>query len=333
MTTNKPEVVGFATHHDEPMLFPSKGEAATYCDDGEEPVALIRLSDYEALQVEHDAALSKLAAIESRSMAWLANALEQYTNGDVITVPASDGTEEEFFAWLKDQGSDGGNSKPVPDDKPARITEQDAREIAESVVGYVGRGNVDYWFRDFGGRTLLNKLNADREQVPAVAVPDCFVKLYEHARGMRFGTDWNNGTAARHNRKPLIDATWECENWLASAPSHSQQSEQESTNVWEAALIEAAQSVVRANRNNTGREPSCSLLAMRIDELREILDDANVYYPGDTDRCPSHEGEQVNQCDGCMAGMALKEGNLHTDFYGNVVMVCQSDRYMGEQRG
>lgn len=47
MTTNKPEVLGFTTHHDEPMLFPSKREAAMYCDDGEEPMALIRLSDYE----------------------------------------------------------------------------------------------------------------------------------------------------------------------------------------------------------------------------------------------------------------------------------------------
>lgn len=52
MTTNKPEVVAYATHHDEPMLFPSKREAAMYGEDGEEPVALIRLSDYERLQAE-----------------------------------------------------------------------------------------------------------------------------------------------------------------------------------------------------------------------------------------------------------------------------------------
>lgn len=71
------------------------------------------------------------------------------------------------------------------------------------------------------------------------------------------------------------------------------QREQESMNVWEAALIEAAQSVVRANRKNTGREPSCSLLAMRIDELREILDDINVYYPGDTDRCPARDSDDA----------------------------------------
>lgn len=52
MTTNKPEPVAWMTHHDEPMLFPSKSEAATYCGDGEEPAALVRLSDYEALQAE-----------------------------------------------------------------------------------------------------------------------------------------------------------------------------------------------------------------------------------------------------------------------------------------
>lgn len=37
--------------------------------------------------------------------------------------------------------------------------------------------------------------------------------------------------------------------------------------------------------------------------------------------------EEYNQCDGCMAGMDLKEGNLHTDYAGNAVMVCQADRY------
>jgi hypothetical protein len=36
---------------------------------------------------------------------WLASALEQYAKGDVVTVPAGTGTEEEFFAWLKDQSS------------------------------------------------------------------------------------------------------------------------------------------------------------------------------------------------------------------------------------
>lgn len=78
---------------------------------------------------------------------------------------------------------------------------------------------------------------------------------------------------------------------LEAAPSHSQQSEQ-STNVWESALLDAANAVVHANQNNTGYEPSRSLLACLIDELREILDDANIDFPGDTDRCPSHESQQ-----------------------------------------
>lgn len=52
MTTRKPKVVAYATHHDEPLLFPSKTEAAMYCDAGEEPLALIHISDYEALATE-----------------------------------------------------------------------------------------------------------------------------------------------------------------------------------------------------------------------------------------------------------------------------------------
>jgi hypothetical protein len=55
--------------------------------------------------------------------------------------------------------------------------------------------------------------------------------------------------------------------------------ETEATDVWEASLIEAANAVVRANQANTGSEPSVSLLACRIDELREILDDADLPKP------------------------------------------------------
>lgn len=34
--------IAWATHHDEPMLFPSMGEANEYCDFGEFPIPLIR---------------------------------------------------------------------------------------------------------------------------------------------------------------------------------------------------------------------------------------------------------------------------------------------------
>lgn len=47
-------------------------------------------------------------------------------------------------------------------------------------------------------------------------------------------------------------------------------------NAWESSIIEAAHAVVRANQGNTGHEPSVSLLAYRIDELRAILDDADL---------------------------------------------------------
>lgn len=36
--------VAWATHHDEPMLFPTFKEAAMYCDDGEEPIALVPIT-------------------------------------------------------------------------------------------------------------------------------------------------------------------------------------------------------------------------------------------------------------------------------------------------
>src|SRR5690606_37039983 len=74
MTANEPEVVGFATHHDEPMMFPNRKEAAAYCDDREDPVALIRLSDYEALQAECESlnrALTESRANDQQAMAYL----------------------------------------------------------------------------------------------------------------------------------------------------------------------------------------------------------------------------------------------------------------------
>ena len=34
------EIIGWATHHEEPMLFPTWKEAAEYCNDDEEPIPL-----------------------------------------------------------------------------------------------------------------------------------------------------------------------------------------------------------------------------------------------------------------------------------------------------
>lgn len=36
-------------------------------------------------------------------------------------------------------------------------------------------------------------------------------RVYEHARGMCFGVDWNKGTHAKHHRQKLIQAVNEIE--------------------------------------------------------------------------------------------------------------------------
>jgi hypothetical protein len=40
-----PEVVAWATHHEPPMLFPTRGEALQYCDDDEAPIALVAIPE------------------------------------------------------------------------------------------------------------------------------------------------------------------------------------------------------------------------------------------------------------------------------------------------
>jgi len=47
-------------------------------------------------------------------------------------------------------------------------------------------------------------------------------------------------------------------------------------NIWASAVLDAAMAVVRASQNNTGHEPSTSVLSRNIDELRTILDDAEA---------------------------------------------------------
>lgn len=104
----------------------------------------------------------------------------------------------------------------VTADKPARITEQDAREIFNS-IWEDQEHNFDYWIENCGGRALLNKLNAER-QVPAVSVPDVAdekmveVGVETLRRGLRLFPD---------NLHQVISNVWE--DMYESAPSHSQQ--------------------------------------------------------------------------------------------------------------
>lgn len=114
------------------------------------------------------------------------------------------------------------NHEPAPADKPARITEQDAREIAISVMRYCHENSnwyPDAW-REDRGRELLNKLNADREQVPAAAVPDGFREIVEAVA--HIGVDFGYGNFSLSQEH--IEKAREL---LAAAPSHSQQSANE----------------------------------------------------------------------------------------------------------
>ena len=44
--------VAFMTHHDDPMLFPTWGEAVQYCDDDESPISLFHADDVAKLQAD-----------------------------------------------------------------------------------------------------------------------------------------------------------------------------------------------------------------------------------------------------------------------------------------
>lgn len=46
--------VAFMTHHDDPMLFPTWGEAVQYCDDDESPISLFHADDVARLQQENE---------------------------------------------------------------------------------------------------------------------------------------------------------------------------------------------------------------------------------------------------------------------------------------
>lgn len=45
LSTAMQEIIGWATHHEPPMLFPTREEAMSYCDDDEEPIPLVAAID------------------------------------------------------------------------------------------------------------------------------------------------------------------------------------------------------------------------------------------------------------------------------------------------
>src|SRR5690606_27063844 len=122
------------------------------------PIALIRLSDYEAMQAEQvpDAIqlLQRVAASATDKSA------DDNGTGNVL--------------WSDTHSVD-------------EILEEHSDNVLFDVVA-----------------NLWEDIRCLKEDKPAEAVPGCFMKLYDSARGMRFGTDWNMGTAARNHRRPLI---------------------------------------------------------------------------------------------------------------------------------
>lgn len=156
---------------------------------------------------ERDEALAKLAALEKQ---------EPY-----ITLHAEKGDYriEWHNPWTLSEGSQSFYIRTVNAEKPARITEQDAREIAISVMRYCHQNSTwypDVWIEDCG-RELLNKLNADREQVPEVAVLDGFREIVEAVA--HIGVDFGYGNfvlSQEHIEKARAI--------LEAGPSHSQHS-------------------------------------------------------------------------------------------------------------
>lgn len=53
-------------------------------------------------------------------------------------------------------------------------------------------------------------------QPPAPVIPECFMRLYRHAKGLSFGHDWDKGAAQGHHRKPLVSAVRDCHTLLSS---------------------------------------------------------------------------------------------------------------------
>lgn len=63
------EAVAWMTHHDDPMLFPTRAEAETYCDDDEDPIPLyaapttLRQPEAPTFQQGYDKGISECAAL------------------------------------------------------------------------------------------------------------------------------------------------------------------------------------------------------------------------------------------------------------------------------
>lgn len=156
------------------------------------------------------------------------------------------------------------------------------------------------------GRTLLNKLNADREQVPAVAVPDCLKYFVDH--------DFHQLPVYDDGRTPLLltEEQYNAIQNLLAAPSSSQQSAE----VWQPIETAPIDKDILVVCNNFGEEDRGKHFAVvRWDDEYGVFADANldrdddydldvsgaykyathwmpVPKPPSSDRRPAHDSEQ-----------------------------------------
>ncbi|EOC1146978.1 hypothetical protein AAAW51_003335 [Cronobacter sakazakii] len=93
------------------------------------------------------------------------------------------------------------------------------RERAEPVA-YISKADLDAGYPHILARKEYSKAcpMAVYNAPPAQVVPDCLQRLLKHAEGLTFGSDWNNGTAAKYHRDALIQAVKDCRAAMLAAP-------------------------------------------------------------------------------------------------------------------
>jgi len=225
---------------------------------------------------------AKLAAMESQAEVWFRIVNPEHPAPCLIRSHKGSGTVGPFY------------EKPVPADRP-RITKQDAREMGLSLLSYAKNDNpwwVDDWIDSDEFRALLNKLNADREQVPAVAVPDYEKIIRDLAQEFKDAWPDDNGKYAW-----LIGYSDE----FKTAPSHSQRGadahyKNSQRYLWIKENIQEEPTQGSLSDSEYAEHKTCYKLPLLIawaDFCGHMsLDDAIDNQISRGDRCPSHESEQ-----------------------------------------
>lgn len=125
---------------------------------------------------------------------------------------------------MKSKDDFGGVVIPVYAESPAPVVTDDMAMAFHHAItdGAIGSDEVEEI------KAGLRAALANYPAPPAPVVPDCLQRLLKHAEGLTFGSDWNNGTAAKYHRDALIQAVKDCRAaMLQGAESASQQTSDE----------------------------------------------------------------------------------------------------------